>query len=261
MGESGADTAAVEIYDMPFPAAGEDHALVEGVDVLWVEEAGTPEQIEGKALSGEMTPQVSAVGIADAEFLDQGRIAYAALSEIEARFPVFLELPLIKSSRLLQHGCSRVGGGRVALLEVGEAFTEGEALEQLDEADQIAALPAAVAVEEILAGVDIERRAGFLVQGTESHELAARAGGLTSPVLLAQIVEQGKALFELLEIHGAVWAFGENQATLLVSLDECALWTLRKLQKDAQYVETISAGFLLWRSEALFSGIFSCEML
>jgi hypothetical protein len=81
-------------------------------------------------------------------------------------------------------------------------------LEQLDEADQIAALPAAVAVEKILAGVDIERRAGFLVQGTESHKLAARAGGLTRPVLLAQIVEQGKALFELLEIHGAFWASG-----------------------------------------------------
>jgi hypothetical protein len=56
-----------------------------------------------------MTPQVSAVGIADAEFLDQGRIAYAALSEIEARFPVFLEFPLIKSSGLLQHGRSRLG--------------------------------------------------------------------------------------------------------------------------------------------------------
>src|SRR5215831_5914921 len=120
MGESGADTAAVQIYDASFLTAREDHAVVKGVDALLVDEAGTPKQIEGKALSGEMTPQISAVGIAGAEFLDQGWIAHAALSEIQTRFLVVLELPLIKSGRLLQHSRNRLGGGRVSSLEVGE---------------------------------------------------------------------------------------------------------------------------------------------
>ena len=42
---------------------------------------------------------------------------------------------------------------------------------QLDKANQIAALAAAVAVEDIFARVDIERGPGFLVQRTESDEL------------------------------------------------------------------------------------------
>jgi hypothetical protein len=198
MGESGADTAAVQIYDASFLTAREDHAVVKGVDALLVDEAGTPKQIEGKALSGEMTPQISAVGIAGAEFLDQGWIAHAALSEIQTRFLVLLELPLIKSGRLLQHSRNRLGGGRVSSLEVGEAFAEGEMLKQLDEADQIAALAAAVAVEEVLLSVDIEGRVGFRMQRAESHKLGAVPCRPQGPVLLPQIVEQGKALFELL---------------------------------------------------------------
>ena len=44
---------------------------------------------------------------------------------------------------------------------------------QLDKANQIAALAAAVAVENILACVHIERGPGLLVQRTESDELGA----------------------------------------------------------------------------------------
>ena len=77
---------------------------------------------------------------------------------------------------------------------------------QLDKAKEIAALAATVTVEEILAGVDIERRAGFRVEGTEADELGAVTGRPGDPVLLPQIIEQRKALFEFFEIlaHGAV---------------------------------------------------------
>jgi hypothetical protein len=44
---------------------------------------------------------------------------------------------------------------------------------QLDEANQIAALAATVAIEDILARVHIERGPGLLVQRTESDELGA----------------------------------------------------------------------------------------
>jgi hypothetical protein len=61
-----------------------------------------------------------------------------------------------------------------------------------------------VAVEEIFASVDIERRANFRVQGTEADELRTMTGRSRDPVLLPQIVEQRKALFEFFEIlaHG-----------------------------------------------------------
>jgi hypothetical protein len=50
---------------------------------------------------------------------------------------------------------------------------KGQMAGQLYKANQIAALPAAVAVENILARVDIERGPGLLVQRTESDELGA----------------------------------------------------------------------------------------
>ena len=77
---------------------------------------------------------------------------------------------------------------------------------QLDKAKEIAALSATVTVREVLAGVDIERRAGFRMQGTESDELVAVSGGPGDPILLPQIIEQRKALFQFFDVlaHDAV---------------------------------------------------------
>ena len=67
-------------------------------------------------------------------------------------------------------------------------------------------LATAVAVEEIFASIDVERRLSFPVQRTESDELGGavtcRAG---VPVLLPQIIEQRLALFEFFDVlaHGA----------------------------------------------------------
>jgi hypothetical protein len=77
---------------------------------------------------------------------------------------------------------------------------------QLDKAKEIAALAATVTVKEILAGIDIERRAGFRMKGTESDELVAVSGGPGGPMLLPQIIEQRKALFQFFDVlaHNAV---------------------------------------------------------
>ena len=102
----------------------------------------------------------------------------SSLLEIAQCLGVAIELLLIESGGLLQHG-GRVGCKRTLLFEVSETLAEGQMTGQLDKAKEIAALTAAMAVEEIFAGVDIERRAGFRMQGTESDELGAvtRRGG------------------------------------------------------------------------------------
>jgi hypothetical protein len=69
-----------------------------------------------------------------------------------------------------------------------------------------------MAVKEILAGVDIEGRPSLRVQRTESHELGALTCWPAGPILLSQVIEQGKLFFELFEIlaHGAVFASGDE---------------------------------------------------
>ena len=92
------------------------------------------------------------------------------------------------------------------LLEVSETLAERQLARQLDKTQQIAALTATVAVEEIFASVDIERRAGIPVQGTEADELGTMTCRSRNPVLLPQIIEQRKALFEFFDIfaHGVI---------------------------------------------------------
>ena len=113
----------------------------------------------------------------------------SALVEITHRLGIMIELLLIESGSLLEHDSSRVVCSSGLLLQVGEALAEGQMAGQLDKANQIAALAAAVAIEEILAGVDIERRPGFGVQRTEPDKLGTAAGRLPAPVPLPQIIQ------------------------------------------------------------------------
>jgi len=107
---------------------------------------------------------------------------------------VTFELLLIESGSLLADG-GRVGWKSALLLEVSEALAKRQMAGQLDKANEIAALAATVIVEEIFASVDIERSAGFRMQGTQSDEFGAVSGGPGGPILLPQIVEQRKGLF------------------------------------------------------------------
>ncbi len=205
MSEGGIDTAAVEVDDASCLATREDDAPVKGVAALRVEQAETPQEIERIALSCEMTAQARAGGVADPQVLDRGGIVQSALLKIVQRLGVAIELLLIESGGLLQHG-GRVGWRSALLLEVSEALAEGQMAGQLDKAKEVAALAAAVTVKEIFAGVDIERRPGFRVQRTESDELGAVTDRPGGPMLLPQIIEQRQALFEFFDIlvHGAV---------------------------------------------------------
>ena len=205
MSEGGTETAAVEVDQATVLATGENDAPIEGVASLRVEQADTPQEIERIAVLREMTAQAPARSVADAQFLDQSRIAHSALLKITQRFGVGIELLLIERGSLLEHS-GRVDGRSALLLEVGEALAERQMAGQLDKANQIATLAAAVAVEEIFASIDVERRLSFPVQRTESDELGGavtcRAG---VPVLLPQIIEQRLALFEFFDVlaHGA----------------------------------------------------------
>ena len=83
---------------------------------------------------------------------------------------------------------------------------------QLDKANLIAALAAAVAVENILARVDIERGPGLFVQWTESDDLGS-ARRMTSPVMLLQIVQKRHPPLEYYYVfaHGAFFASGTQR--------------------------------------------------
>lgn len=211
MGEGGSDAAAVEVDDASALAAREDDAPVEGIVALPVEQAETLQEIARMTLSGEMPAQVPTGGVADPQLLEQGGIVQSALLQIVPRLGVTIELLLMKSGGLLEHDGS-VGWRSTLLLEVSDALTEGQMARQLDKAQEIAALAATVAVEEIFVSVDIERRAGFGVQRTKADELRAVTGRPGDPVLLPQIIKQRKALFEFFEVlaHGAVLPLEAN---------------------------------------------------
>ena len=161
MREVGADTAALQVRNLPLLAAREDHTPGEGIAALRVDQTIALQQLQGMALVGEMTPQIPPGGVADAELFDQSRIVHSALFEIPERLGVARELLLIEDSGLLP----RVGsaGRNSLLLEISQALRKGEMQGQLDKANQIAALSTAVAVEEIFPGIDIERRPAFRV--------------------------------------------------------------------------------------------------
>jgi hypothetical protein len=72
-----------------------------------------------------------------------------------------MELEPIKGGCVLQQ--LRNGSRCQFLFEMGYGLAEWQIEEELNKADQVAALAAAVAVEQVLGGVDIERGVSFLV--------------------------------------------------------------------------------------------------
>ena len=69
MRECGPDTAAVQVDDLAVLAAGEDDAPAEGIAAVVIDQADFQQQIERTAPGGQMTAEVSAQSITDAEFL------------------------------------------------------------------------------------------------------------------------------------------------------------------------------------------------
>ena len=108
-----------------------------------------------------MPPQVSAGSITDAHLLDQGGIVQTALPQITDRFRMAVELELIEGGGLLQQLGN--GSGRQFLFEKRHCLAERQIEEELDEADQVAAAATPVAVEQVFADIDVERKARLLV--------------------------------------------------------------------------------------------------
>lgn len=77
-------------------------------------------------------------------------------------------------------------------------------LRKFDKPNQITAALAAVAVEQILAGIDIERRPAFRMERAESHKLLSHPDAARRPVAALQVLQQRNTLFELFQIlaHG-----------------------------------------------------------
>src|SRR5580658_183641 len=145
-----------------------------------------------------MTTQIATGSISQAQFDDQVRIPKAALLQILGSFGVTLQLHLVKRSGSVE----QLGfGGEINLvLQVGNALAKGKTLGKLHEADQIATAVTAVAIEQILAGIDIEGRLLIRMQRAESHELIAGADMVSGPVVPPQVLQQRPTLFELLQI-------------------------------------------------------------
>jgi hypothetical protein len=181
-------------------AARKDHSAAEGILTLLADQPGLQEKLQGIAEVAEMRAQVSTARIANAEFLDQGGIVYPTLRQVVNAFGMAVQFELIKTGGVFE----QLGCGCELLPQVGDTLAEGEMLRKLHQANQVPAAAAAMAVEQILARVDIEGRMGFLMQGTESDELGASAGAVSGPVVPLQVLEQWNALFEPFQIlaHG-----------------------------------------------------------
>ena len=146
MSAGGIDAASVEVDNAPCLAARENDASVKGVAVLPVEQAETPQEIERMALRRQVTAQARAGGVTNPQVLDRGGIVQSAVLKIVQRLGVAIQLLLIESGGLLEHG-GRVGWRSALLLEISEALVEGQMAGQLDKAKEVATLAAAVTVK------------------------------------------------------------------------------------------------------------------
>src|SRR5687768_1600831 len=108
MSEGGIDAAAVEVDDASALAARKDDPSVKGVAALRVEQTETPQEMERIALSREMTAQTRAGCVTNPQIFDRSEIVQSALPKIVQRLGVAMELLLIESGGLLEHG-GRVG--------------------------------------------------------------------------------------------------------------------------------------------------------
>ena len=90
MGEGIANTAAIQVDDVILLAAGENHAVAKSIGALRTNQARFEQLLQGVAEGLQVRAQVAAMGIADAEFLDEPRIMHSALNEILERANLWL---------------------------------------------------------------------------------------------------------------------------------------------------------------------------
>src|SRR5487761_2694660 len=116
-----------------------------------------------------------------------------------------MELHLIERSGLVQQLGS--GTNSQSLFKMRHTLAERQVEKKLNETDQVAASATPMAIEQILAGIDVEGRAAFLVQWAQPYELLRWPCRASCPVVLLQVFQQRNPLFEPLKIgaHDAVF--------------------------------------------------------
>src|SRR5215469_5906389 len=125
MRKSRTDTTTIQV-DLALFATREDHPTAEGIVALLVDQARVEDPVEAVALSGEMTMEVAARRIADAQFFDDGGMTESTLLQILYGFGMSVQLQPIEDGRGFQQivRFSR----RDLLLEVSDTLAEREAL-------------------------------------------------------------------------------------------------------------------------------------
>lgn len=74
------------------------------------------------------------------------------------------------------------------LFQVFYTFAEGKAQRKLNPANEVPTASAAVAIEQILAGIDLEGRLGLTVKRAEPDELLLMTSTAGAPLPLPQVV-------------------------------------------------------------------------
>ena len=197
------DTAAIQVDNPAILAARNDHTAAESVAAFAADQAGSAQQFGRITQGSQMSPEVPAGSIADAEFFDDGEIPQSAAFQIAHRFRTAMELKLIEGSRVFQQlNCGDGAYHRCHLLpQMRDALTEWHVEKEFYKANQIATLPTSMAVEQVSAGIDIEGRARIPVQWAKPYKLLPGAATTGSPVMSQQIIKQWEMLFELFQVR------------------------------------------------------------
>jgi len=89
--EGGADTATRDTHYAALLVKRKDDSPAEGIPALVVDQACPQHQVKGIAAIGQMTPQIAAGSIAQAQFLNQVRISQTSTLQILNRLGITVE--------------------------------------------------------------------------------------------------------------------------------------------------------------------------
>ncbi|MGD0310549.1 MAG: hypothetical protein ABSC02_14835 [Acidobacteriota bacterium] len=139
--------------------------MIEGILAL-MDEPELHQEIGWIAQPGHVAIEHSSGGVPDRELFDQFGIMHAAAVQVIHTLGMAAELLLVKVDSFPKSFILPRLGQTEMLFQVNKSLTKREIQQKLDEANEVAATAAAVAVEDILGGIDIEGRVSFRMQGT-----------------------------------------------------------------------------------------------
>src|ERR1035441_3495691 len=117
----------------------------------------------------------------------------STLQQIINRVGVAVQLHLIERGDVRQHRTQPIPASQES-----DGVCEADTVIQLGEANYIAATAAAVAVKQILAGIDRKSRPVIGMQGTQTHQPATSRSPGWLPTLSLQVIKKWNLLLESL---------------------------------------------------------------